>query len=382
MDGPAHDEKKTAGVNPAGYLDGLASATSEDAYDALTAYGLARTYVTGKSVADVGWKEVGPGSLILAEAADAVAGLADSEEAVELASAAYAAPNVGYRRAKLPKLPYPDGHFDVVVAFGVLGRLADPEELVREARRVLKDDGLLMTSVPDRLFVREMPDGENMRGMRAVEAREMLERHFGGVRVYQQGAVAGGLVFPDSADAVEVEGVRIESARLSFAAPAFDPGPPRTRSIVAVCGEPAALGKGHPYLLLDRDRRVFDECEDRAEEAKLVREEIRRIQATEAQAFQEALKLHKSEISFLRAQLRRSEARARQIEKASQARTQQIEGGSEAQYKARIQALQDRIRDMENSATWRVFEPYRQVRKRIDAARGSKPGGGEDHRPG
>jgi hypothetical protein len=28
---------------------------------------------------------------------------------------------------------------------------------------------------------------------------------------------------------------------------------------------------------------------------------------------------------------------------------------------------------MENSATWRVFEPYRQLRKRIDAARGSGP---------
>jgi O-antigen biosynthesis protein len=368
VEGQAHGEERTAGVypsrvNPAGYADGLASATSEAAYDALTAYGLARTFVSDRSVADIGWKEVGPGSLILAEAADAVAGLADSEEAVELASAAYAAPNVGYRTAALPKLPYPDGHFDVVVAFGVLGRLADPEEFVREARRVLKGDGVLIVSVPDRLFVRERPDGENSRGMHAVEARGLLERHFGGVHVYRQGAVAGGFVFPDSGDAGEVEGLRIESARLSFAAPSFDSGPPKTRSIVAVCGEPGVLGEGRPYLLLDRDRRVFDECEDRAEEAELVREEIRRIQATEAQAFQESLKLHRSEVSFLRAQVRRSEARARQLE-------------------GRIKELRARIQEMENSATWRVFEPYRQLRTRVDAARGPGPGGGEDRRPG
>jgi phage shock protein A len=132
---------------------------------------------------------------------------------------------------------------------------------------------------------------------------------------------------------------------------------------VAVCGEPGTLGEGRPYLLLDRDRRVFDECEDRAEEAELVREEIRRIQATEAQAFQESLRLHRSEVSFLRAQVRRSEARARQLE-------------------GRIRELRGRIQEMENSATWRVFEPYRQLRTRVDAARGSGPGGGEDRRPG
>jgi SAM-dependent methyltransferase len=370
VEGPDPNEERTARVNPAEYTDGLASATSEAAYDALAAYGLARTYVSGRSVADIGLKEVGRGSLVLAEAADAVVGLADSDEAVEFASTAYTGPNVDYRMAALPKLPYPDDQFDVVVAFGVLGRLADPEELVREARRVLKGDGVFVVSVPDKLFVREMPGGGNMRGMHAVEARGLLERHFVGVRVYRLGAVAGGFVFPDSEDASEVEEVRIESARLSFAAPAFDSGPPKTRSIMAVCGEPGALGEGRPYLLLDRDRRVFDECEDRAEEAELVREEIRRIQATEAQAFQESLKLHRSEVSFLRAQVRRSESRARQLE----GRARQLEG--------RIRELSGRIQEMENSATWRVFEPYRQLRTRVDAVRKPGPGGGEDRRPG
>ena len=373
MDVPAHDEN-AVGINPADPTDGFAFATSEAAYDSLTAYGLARTYAAGKSVVDIGWGEVGQGSLILSETADAVVGLADSDEAVELASAAYAAPNVDYRRAELPKLPYPDDQFDVVVALGVLGRLAVPEELVREARRVLKGDGILVISVPDRLFVREMPTGGNPRGMHAVEARGLLERHFDGVRVYRQGAVAGGFVFPDPGGAREVDGVRVESVRLSSAAPSFDPGPPKIRSIVAVCGRPAALGEGRPYLLLDRDRRVFDECEGRAEEAELVRDELRRIQATEAQAFQESLKLQRSEASFLRAQVRRAEARTRQVQGDMKR--------SETQHKARIRALENRLRDMENSATWRVLEPYRQLRTRIDAARGSGPGGGEDHRPG
>ena len=40
-----------------------------------------------------------------------------------------------------------------------------------------------------------------------------------------------------------------------------------------------------PYLLLDRDRRIFDECEDRAEDVELLREEVERMQETEVQAF-------------------------------------------------------------------------------------------------
>ena len=90
------------------------------------------------------------------------------------------------------------------------------------------------------------------------------------------------------------------------------------------------------------------------------------------EAFQDTYRLLFSEIAFLRAQVRRYETRARQLERTFEASTRQIEGDSEAQYKARIKALQDHIRDIENSATWRIFEPYRQLRIRLDAARKGK----------
>jgi uncharacterized protein (DUF3084 family) len=102
-----------------------------------------------------------------------------------------------------------------------------------------------------------------------------------------------------------------------------------------------------PYLLLDRDRRVFDEAEDLAADVELLREEIGRMQETEVQAFQDSYRLLFSEIAVLRAQVRSSQARTRQVEK-------------------RAQAAENRIREMENSATWRVFEPYRQLRIRLD----------------
>jgi SAM-dependent methyltransferase len=339
-------------------LEQLVPATSETAYDRLVGYGFARRYVAGKIVADIGWAEVGFGSRLLAETAESVAGLSSSTEAVDLARTAYPAPNAEYEKVDLLKLPYPEDHFDVVVAFGVLENLERPEDLVEESRRVLKQDGILITSAPDKLSLVDSYDpagNGRRRGMYVAEFQELLEAHFGRVLVYQQGAVAGGSVFPVSG---EVSGASVESTTLSLTSPYLSKEPPTTRSIMAVCTNAEAVRQEEPYLLLDRDRRVFDECEDRAEDVELLRGEIRQMQETEAQAFLDALRLRGTEIGYLRARIRDSDA--------------QIHG-----LKNQIKGLKNQIRDMENSTTWRVFEPYRRLRARIAGAKGS--GGG---RPG
>ena len=44
---------------------------------------------------------------------------------------------------------YPDAFFDVVVLFHVIEHVPDPAELIREIRRILKADGLLILGTPD-----------------------------------------------------------------------------------------------------------------------------------------------------------------------------------------------------------------------------------------
>jgi 2-polyprenyl-3-methyl-5-hydroxy-6-metoxy-1,4-benzoquinol methylase len=337
------------------HLEQLVPATSETAYDRLSGYGFARRYVTGKIVADIGWDEVGLGSRMLAETAESVTGLANSTEAVDLARSAHPAPNAEYRKVDLPELPYPDGHFDVVVALGVVENLEQPENLMREASRVLKQDGVLIISSLDKLAFGDGYDPRGTgyrRGMYAAEFQELLEAHFGHVLLYRQGAVAGGSVFPISG---EVAGPSVESTTLNLSSPHVGEEPPATRSVMAVCGNGEGLGQEKPYLLLDRDRRVFDECEDRAGDVELLRGEIRQMQETEAQAFLDALRLRGTEIGYLRARIRNSDA--------------QIHG-----LKNQIQGLKNQIRDMENSTTWRIFEPYRRLRARMGAASGPPKG--------
>ncbi len=356
--GSASDPENGGRMDLAAVLQELFPATSEAAYDRLVGYGFARRYVAGKVVADVGPGEVGFGSLLLAETADSVAGLTGSEHAANLARKAYPAPNAEYVRVDLPGLPYPDGHFDVVVALGALENLERPEALVSEARRVLKRDGVLVISALDKLALLDGYDAAGTggrRGIYAAEFGELLEAHFESVLVYRQGAVAGGSVFPASKETV---GVEVESTTLSVTSPHPSKEPPATHSILAVCGNAGAIEHEEPYLLLDRDRRVFDECEDRAEDVDLLRGEIQQMQETEAQAFLDALRLRGTEIGYLRARVRTAEAEAKGAAK-------------------RAERLQSQIHDMQRSMTWRVFEPYRRLRARMAGVKGS--GGG---RPG
>ncbi len=334
------------------YLEQLTPMTSEAAYERLTVYRFAQRYVRGKIVADIGWEAVGYGSQLLAETAESVAGLTNSTEAVDLAPAAYPAPNVDYKKVDLPELPYPGDHFDVVVALGVVENLEQPQGLLREARRVLKPDGVLVVSTLDK----QVHVAGRRPGMYVLEFQELLEHYFEHVCMYRQGAVAGGFVFPASG---EVADASVESATPSLTNPRFGAEPPITRSLIAVCSNAAVLEQEEPYLLLDRDRRVFDECEDRAEDLELLREEIQRMQETEVQIFRDALRLRVTEIAYLRARIRRSEGEAHR--------------------------LKAHIYNMQRSMTWRLFEPYRKLRARMAARRKPAPEStkeSSDGRPG
>lgn len=335
-------------MSTARYQEHMGRAGSEAVYEKLAGYAFARRYAAGKAVADIGLDEVGPGLRLLADSAASVVGFTRSTEAAEQASTAYPAPNAEYRKAEPSDLPYPEDHFDVVVALSVAENARNPEGLLREARRVLKEDGVFIVSAREE------------RGKFVPEFTEILERHFQDVRLYRTGAVAGGFVFPASG---EVSGASVESARASVTGPAPGAEPPPASSVLAVCTDAGILEREErAYLLLDRDRRVFDECEDRAEDVELLRDEVRRMQETEVQAFQDSLKLHVTEVAHLRAQVRQIKAQ-------------------EARARAREAAMRDQLHAMENSMTWRIFEPYRRLRGRISAARrtpgGAKGSGGD-----
>lgn len=236
--------------------------SAEIAYDHIARYRLAERYATGKKTLDLGCG-AGYGTHSLARVARSVLGVDLSEEAMAYAAWSYEAPNLRYEVGDVTALSYPDGDFDTAVSFEVIEHLERPEDLVKEVRRLLKQDGVFVVSTPDKRTYsveRNQVNPHHLKEMYPLEFRELLERHFRHVRMYWQGALAGSIVAPDRNELSEEGHVILESAQFSLPDPAFGQGAPTALYMIAICTNglaPEALER--PYMILDRDRQIYEE---------------------------------------------------------------------------------------------------------------------------
>lgn len=327
----------------------LTSATPEEAYDRLTGYAFARRYAAGKYVGDIRVEES-------ESSARALSGVAGSVTAVKVPQES------GEAEVALNPLQE-DGSFDVVLALRAIEHLDSPEELVKEAKRVLKPQGVLIISTLDKqAHSNERNLKPHSSEMYVQEFRELLDRHFGNVSLRRQGAVAGGLVSGVSEGLTQTP---LESAQLSSTTPSPGSGMPPTSLVLAVCSD-ADLPEEQsgPYLLLDRDRRVFEEDEDHREDIELLRDEVRRMQETEVQSFQNTIALRTSEVAYLRSELSLSDGQ--NSSDVDIARVQELKDQNDA-LKLENDKIKTRLHGIEGSNIWRLTAPYRRGRLLLDS---------------
>ena len=112
-------------------------------------YLLALRFCAGQRVVDVACGE-GYGAALLAQVADEVVGVDSSAEAIEHASKTYGSTKLVFRAADATSIPVEDGFADVVVSFETIEHLADQPAFVAEVARILRPDGMLVLSTPDR----------------------------------------------------------------------------------------------------------------------------------------------------------------------------------------------------------------------------------------
>jgi SAM-dependent methyltransferase len=113
----------------------------------LKRYEFARQFCAGRDVLDAGCG-VGYGSAYLAATARRVVGVDVDAEAIAYARERYAAANVEFVQADVTTLPFDDAAFDVACSFEAIEHVAEPERLVAELRRVLREDGVCVLSTP------------------------------------------------------------------------------------------------------------------------------------------------------------------------------------------------------------------------------------------
>jgi SAM-dependent methyltransferase len=135
-------------------------------------YALIREWVAGKSVLDAACGE-GYGSAFLAANAARVTGVDVSAEAIAHAKAKYAeTANLEYVEASVTAIPLPEASVDVVVSFETIEHLAEQEAMLAEFRRVLRPEGILVLSAPNRPVY---SDGKNYRNEFHVREHDHAE---------------------------------------------------------------------------------------------------------------------------------------------------------------------------------------------------------------
>ncbi len=118
-------------------------------------YAWCRGLVKGRAVLDIACGE-GYGSAMLARDAASVIGVDVSAEAVLHAKEAYASvPGLEFQVGNAASIPLPDNSFDVVVSFETIEHHDKHQEMIDEIRRVLKPDGVLVISSPNRVVYSE-----------------------------------------------------------------------------------------------------------------------------------------------------------------------------------------------------------------------------------
>jgi ubiquinone/menaquinone biosynthesis C-methylase UbiE len=158
-------------------------------YEHFHRYAFARALAKGRRVADIACGE-GYGSMLLAQAASSVHGIDISADAIAHARSRYAAQsNLSFEQGDACQLSLADASLDVITSFETIEHLEAQEQLLAGFARVLKDDGVLVISSPDKRTYSDERGYQNefhVRELYRDEFLALLQRHFGHVRLYAQ----------------------------------------------------------------------------------------------------------------------------------------------------------------------------------------------------
>lgn len=172
-------------------------------HEHLHRYAWCRPLIADNVVLDIACGE-GYGSAIMARHARSVVGVDIAPEAVEHAVRAYGhLPNITFRIGSATEIPLPDDSVDVVVSFETIEHHDRHAEMLREIRRVLRPNGVLIISSPNRPVYSEKAGHHNEFHVKELDFREFdeaLRAEFEQVRYLGQRLAVGSVLFPLEAE--------------------------------------------------------------------------------------------------------------------------------------------------------------------------------------
>lgn len=167
-------------------------------YEHLHRYAVCWPLVAGRQVLDIACGE-GYGAALLAKAAAAVTGVDLAPETIEHARKTYGSQtNLRFLTGDCRAIPLPDHSIEIVTSFETLEHHPYHEEMLREIKRVLVPNGLLILSSPNKLVYSDQANFQNpfhIKELYYEELLTLLARYFRHTRVFGQKLMTASFLF-------------------------------------------------------------------------------------------------------------------------------------------------------------------------------------------
>jgi len=255
-------------------------------------YAYALPFAEGKAVLDIACGE-GYGSAFLARSAASVIGVDIADEAVAHAQKKYPLANLTFRQGSCARIPVDDHCIDLVVSFETIEHHMQHEEMLAEIKRVLKADGLLLISSPDKEIYSDRDDYHNpyhVKELYKAEFETLLQRHFKNSALLGQKVIIGSAIMREAGES--------KVAFLPFDAP-VTPRPADFRYNMILASDallpdaPSSILDCSADYNIDNARHLQSEVEQSETLLNEARQHIQRLEAIIRQQQDEATTLTK-----------------------------------------------------------------------------------------
>ena len=139
-------------------------------------------------------------SNLLSQTSKSVIGVDISSEVVIHARKKYTNVNLEFRQGAADKIPLQDCSVDIVVSFETIEHHDLHDKMIQEVKRVLRPQGIVIISSPDKLNYSDIPKYSNHFHVKELYKEEfvsLMNKYFKYAAFFNQKSVSGSLIVPD-----------------------------------------------------------------------------------------------------------------------------------------------------------------------------------------
>ena len=180
---------------------------TRDTIDHLHRYAIISKYVEGKTVLDIASGE-GYGTNLISQKAAFVYGVDIDAASIAAAKQKYQRENIEFLEGSTDAIPLGDHTVDVLISYETIEHHDRHEEMMQEAKRVLKPGGIIVISTPDKYFYSDKRNFKNKFHIKELYKNEFLDlisRYFGKTQLLNQMFINGNSIINDDAASLKSE---------------------------------------------------------------------------------------------------------------------------------------------------------------------------------